>query len=124
MAFARKQVQDERVRFEVGDAQALPVETGEYHAVVSGLVLNFIPEPARAVAEMARAARPEGMVAAYVWDYAGKMQLMRHFWKCSRWRLTRPLMTSTRADAFRSAIPSRSANCSTAQDSDRLKFGR
>ena len=68
---------------EVGDAQALPVETGEYHAVVSGLVLNFIPEPLRAVAEMARAARPEGIVAAYVWDYAGKMQLMRHFWNAA-----------------------------------------
>ena len=37
VAFARKQVQDERVRFEVGDAQALPVETGGYHAVVSGV---------------------------------------------------------------------------------------
>jgi SAM-dependent methyltransferase len=83
VAFARKQVQDERVRYEVGDAQALPVETGEYHAVVSGLVLNFIPEPGQATAEMARAARPEGIVAAYVWDYAGKMQLMRHFWNAA-----------------------------------------
>ena len=78
-----QQVQDERARFEVGDAQALPVETGEYHAVVSGLVLNFVPEPGRAVAEMARAAKPKGVVAAYVWDYAGKMQLMRHFWNAA-----------------------------------------
>jgi len=83
VAFARKHVQDERVRFEVGDAQALPVETGEYDAVVSGLVLNFLPEPLQAVAEMARAAKPEGIVAAYVWDYAGKMQLMRHFWNAA-----------------------------------------
>ena len=83
MAFARTHVQDERVRFEVGDAQALPVETGEYHAVVSGLVLNFVKEPLRAVAEMARAAKPKGIVAAYVWDYAGEMQLMRHFWNAA-----------------------------------------
>ena len=47
---------------------------------VSGLVLNFVPEPRRAIAEMARVARPGGTVAAYVWDYAGKMELMRYFW--------------------------------------------
>jgi hypothetical protein len=32
---------------------------------------------------MARAVRPEGLVAAYVWDYAGKMELMRHFWNAA-----------------------------------------
>ena len=80
IAYAREQVRDARIRFEVGDARALPVEMGAYDAVVSGLVLNFVPEPERAVAEMARAARLSGVVAAYVWDYAGEMQLMRHFW--------------------------------------------
>jgi SAM-dependent methyltransferase len=83
VAFAREKVRDERVQFEVGDAQALPVKTGRYHAVVSGLALNFIPEPRRAVAEMARAAQSDGVVAAYVWDYAGKMQPMRHFWNAA-----------------------------------------
>jgi SAM-dependent methyltransferase len=78
--FAREQIRDERARFEVGDAQALPVETGMCHAVVSGLMLNFVPGPRQAVVEMARAAKTRGVVAAYVWDYAGKMQLMRHFW--------------------------------------------
>ena len=79
-AFAREQIPDERAQFEVGDAQALPVETGEYDAVVSGLMLNFAPEPSRVAAEIARAAKPGGVVAAYVWDYADKMQMMRHFW--------------------------------------------
>ncbi len=83
VAFARAHTPDKRVDFEVGDAQALTVETGSYDAVVSGLVLNFIPQPARAVAEMTRAARPGGMVSVYVWDYAGKMQLMRHFWNAA-----------------------------------------
>jgi len=81
--FAREQVCDERASFESGDAQALPAETATYDAVVSGLVLNFVPEPSRMVAEMARVARPGGIVAAYVWDYAGKMQLMRHFWNAA-----------------------------------------
>jgi len=83
VAFAREQVRDERAQFKVGDAQALPVEPGTYDAVVSGLALNFIPQPQQAVAEMARAAKPTSVVAAYVWDYAGKMQLMRHFWNAA-----------------------------------------
>jgi SAM-dependent methyltransferase len=80
IAFARQQVQDERVRFEVGEAQSLPVATGEYDAVVSGLVLNFTPQPDQTVAEMARATRNSGLAALYVWDYAEKMQFMRYFW--------------------------------------------
>jgi SAM-dependent methyltransferase len=78
--YARRRVTGGRVRFEVGDAQALPEPAGTYDAVVSGLMINFVPEPGRAAAEMARVARPGAVVAAYVWDYAGEMQLMRHFW--------------------------------------------
>jgi SAM-dependent methyltransferase len=66
--------------FEVGDAQQLPVEDRSADAAVAGLVLNFVPKPDVAVREMRRAVRPGGVVAAYVWDYAGKMELMRHFW--------------------------------------------
>jgi SAM-dependent methyltransferase len=80
VAFARSRANDARVRFEVGDAQALQAASATFDAVVSGLVLNFVPEPDRAVSEMVRVARPGGTVAAYVWDYAEGMQLMRHFW--------------------------------------------
>ncbi len=80
VAYIREQIPDARAQFDVGDGQALPVESAAYHAVVSGLLLNFIPDPRRAVVEMMRAAKPDGVVAAYVWDYAGEMQLMRHFW--------------------------------------------
>lgn len=80
LAFARKQIQDACAEFLVGDAQALPVESAAYDAVVSGLVLNFIPQPSQALREMVRAVRKGGTVAAYVWDYAGQMQLMRFFW--------------------------------------------
>lgn len=80
VAYARQQITDGRARFEAGDASALPYEKASYDAVVAGLVLNFVPDPRIAVAEMARVARPGGVVAAYVWDYAGQMQLMRHFW--------------------------------------------
>ena len=80
VAYARERVRDQRAGFAVGDAQALPHPDATYDAVVSGLMLNFVPDPTRAAAEMARVARPGGVVAAYVWDYAGEMQLMRHFW--------------------------------------------
>lgn len=83
VTYVRKQIRDNRARFEVGDAQAMPDDTASYDAVVSGLVLNFIPQPDRAVSEMTRVAKPDGIVAAYVWDYAGKMQMMRHFWNAA-----------------------------------------
>ena len=78
--YARSHISDSRATFRTGDAMSLPLEAGSYDAVVSGLVLNFVAQPERAVAEMVRVARPGGMVAAYVWDYSGEMQLMRHFW--------------------------------------------
>ena len=80
LALAREQVRDPRVRFDAGDARHLSVESARYDAVVSALVLNFIPDVATGIAEMARVVRPGGIVAGYVWDYAGKMELMRYFW--------------------------------------------
>ncbi|MGK7867408.1 class I SAM-dependent methyltransferase [Falsiroseomonas sp. E2-1-a20] len=80
LGHARQRVADRRATFEAGDAQALPVADGSFDAAVAGLVLNFVPDQARAVAEMRRAARPGGQVAAYVWDYADGMQMMRRFW--------------------------------------------
>jgi SAM-dependent methyltransferase len=78
--YAQEKVSDARATFEVGDAQALPVEDAAYDVTVSGLVLNFVPEPPRMIAEMKRATAAGGTVALYVWDYAEGMQLMRYFW--------------------------------------------
>src|SRR5262245_37312522 len=78
--YARAHVLDPRVVFDVADATALPHESGSVDVVVSGLMLNFVPKPEEAVAEMRRVTRPKGVVAAYVWDYGGEMQLMRRFW--------------------------------------------
>jgi len=77
---AQAHVTDPRAAFKVGDAQSLPVGSAQFDAAVSGLVLNFVPKPALAVQEMKRAVRPGGVVAAYVWDYARRMELMRYFW--------------------------------------------
>jgi len=77
LASATARVDDARARFELGDAARLPAAAAD--VAVSGLVLNFLPDPSAAVAAM-RAAAPTGVVATYVWDYAEKMELMRHFW--------------------------------------------
>jgi SAM-dependent methyltransferase len=80
ISFARHKVTDPRATFQVGDAQALPVADASFDAAVAGLVVNFVPDQAKAASEMTRATRPGGIVAAYVWDYAGEMQMMRRFW--------------------------------------------
>ena len=69
-----------RVLLCAGDAAALPFAGGCFDAVVSGLALNLVPRPRSAVAEFTRVAAPGGVVAAYVWDYAGGMGMMREFW--------------------------------------------
>lgn len=63
-----------------GNATALPFSDAAVDAVVSGLMLNFVADQPAALREMARVARDGGTIAAYVWDYAGAMELMRYFW--------------------------------------------
>jgi SAM-dependent methyltransferase len=80
VSFARQKVADKRAEFAVGSALALSAEANTFDAAVSGLVLNFLPDYAAAISEFRRVTRPGGIVAAYVWDYAGKMEILRHFW--------------------------------------------
>jgi len=71
LAFARNRSAARVAQFRVGDAMALPFPAGSFDAAVMALVLVFVPEPAKGVAEMARVVRPGGMVAAYMWDMLG-----------------------------------------------------
>jgi SAM-dependent methyltransferase len=77
---ARRRIVDPRACFDVGDATRLPWPGATFDAAVSGLVLNFVPEPAAMVGEMRRVTKPGGTVALYVWDYADGMQMLRAFW--------------------------------------------
>jgi SAM-dependent methyltransferase len=63
-----------------GSATAIPLGDASVDVVVSGLVLNFVSDQRAALAEMKRVTVKGGAIAAYVWDYAGKMELMRFFW--------------------------------------------
>jgi SAM-dependent methyltransferase len=77
---ARARLPESRVDLRVGDALALPVDDDAVDYVVSGLVLNFVPDPAAGLAEMIRTATGGATIAAYVWDYGEGMQLIRQFW--------------------------------------------
>ncbi|MEJ3651927.1 class I SAM-dependent methyltransferase [Actinomycetes bacterium KLBMP 9759] len=63
-----------------GSATAIPSADERFGHVVAGLVLNFVPDPAAALTEMRRVCAPGGLVGAFVWDYAGGMQMLRRFW--------------------------------------------
>jgi ubiquinone/menaquinone biosynthesis C-methylase UbiE len=81
LAAARARVPDPRVLFRAGDAQALPFEAASRDVVVSGLMLNFVPDRPKALAEMKRVARPGATVGFYVWDYVGGgLEFLRAFW--------------------------------------------
>jgi SAM-dependent methyltransferase len=71
---------DGNALFRVAGALDIPLGNSEADVVVSGLVLNFVPDVFAGLAEMRRTAVAGGTIAAYVWDYAGKMELMRYFW--------------------------------------------
>jgi SAM-dependent methyltransferase len=80
VAHARSHVPDARASFVVTGADALPGRDGGFDGVVSGLVLNFLPDPTLAVETMRARLRPRGVLAAYVWDYASGLEFRRHFW--------------------------------------------
>jgi ubiquinone/menaquinone biosynthesis C-methylase UbiE len=63
-----------------GSAASIPLDDSAVDVVVSALVLNFVADIPAALREMQRVASGGGIIAAYVWDYAGKMEMMRKFW--------------------------------------------
>jgi SAM-dependent methyltransferase len=81
---ARSNVPDERCQFQIGDAQSLALETASRNVVVSALVLNFVPDKNKALAEMKRVCRPGGIVGHYVWDYpGGGVEFLHAFWSAA-----------------------------------------
>jgi SAM-dependent methyltransferase len=80
VSHAEAGVVDARATFRVGSAASTGLGDGDVDAVVSALVLNFVPDLTEALAEARRVVSPGGTVAGYVWDYADGMQLLRRFW--------------------------------------------
>jgi SAM-dependent methyltransferase len=80
VAHARTLAGGGHATFEEGDAQRLRFPDGSFDATLALLVVNFIPDRVAAVREMARVTRPGGVVAAAVWDYGDRMEMLRAFW--------------------------------------------
>ncbi len=80
IAEARRRIVDSRVNFEIGDATAMTWDSASFDVTVSALTLNFVPDHEKMAREMVRVTKPTGTVAAYLWDYAGGMEMICHFW--------------------------------------------
>jgi SAM-dependent methyltransferase len=84
VAHAAEHCKDPLIQFKVGDARRLELPSEAFDKVLSLLVLNFVPQPARALEEMVRVTKPGGVVAAAVWDYGDAMKMLRVFWDAAR----------------------------------------
>ncbi|HEY7445942.1 MAG TPA: class I SAM-dependent methyltransferase [Vicinamibacterales bacterium] len=71
LAYARTRLESSGAHFRHGDAMALPFPDNTFDIAVMALVIFFVPDPARGVAEMVRVVRPGGSIAAYAWDMVG-----------------------------------------------------
>ena len=78
---ARRNISDERVSFTVAGVDELPRRDGGFDGTVSGLVLNFLPDPGAALVSLCECLRKGGVVAGYVWDYADGMEFLKLFWQ-------------------------------------------
>ena len=105
LAFARRRLARAPATFRVGDAMALPYADGQFDAAVMALVIFFVPEPARGIAEMVRVIRPGGGVCAYAWDILGGgfpyFALQDEMAKLGQQPLWPPSVAAARMDALR-----------------------
>lgn len=69
IAYARTTPAAAHLKFEVGDAQSLPYADAAFEVATMALVITFIPDPAKALAELKRVVKPQGTIATYVWDF-------------------------------------------------------
>jgi SAM-dependent methyltransferase len=88
-----------RVRLQRADAAQLPLPDASVDVVVAALVLNFVGDPAAALREFRRVAVAGGRIGACVWDYAGGMHMIRHYWEAAAEAAPRSVV-STQAERF------------------------
>ena len=62
-------------------AEELPFADGEFDAALAQLVVHFMADPVRGLAEMARVTRAGGVVCACVWDHGGGQSPLTPFWQ-------------------------------------------
>jgi SAM-dependent methyltransferase len=80
IAFARSRAVSGHPVFDLADICSLPYADGAFAGAIAQLVLNFVLDPAAALAEMRRVTKPMGLVAATVWDFRGGLVYQRMLW--------------------------------------------
>jgi ubiquinone/menaquinone biosynthesis C-methylase UbiE len=107
LAFARSRLAKAPATFRRGDAMALPYADGTFDAAVMALVIFFVPDPAKGIAEMARVIRPGGGACAYAWDILGGgfpyAALQEEMARLGQQPLWPPSVDAARIDALRSS---------------------
>ena len=105
IVYARERLANRPASFQIGDATALPWADATFDAAVMALVIFFVPDPAKGVAEMARVVRPGGSVSSYAWDilgggfpYAMLQEAMAEFGTPPLWP---PSVEASRMDSLR-----------------------
>jgi len=83
ISYANHAIIDPIVRFQVGYAQTLELDTSSVDVAVSGIMLNFVPQPETALREMIRVIKPGGTIGIFLWDYANGMEMLRFFWNAA-----------------------------------------
>lgn len=71
LARANQRIHRNKANFSIGDAASLPYQENQFDAAVMALVINFLPEPLKAVKEMIRVVKSGGMISTYIWDISG-----------------------------------------------------
>jgi SAM-dependent methyltransferase len=80
IAYAQSQAAGPSPAFETGDVTALRFQDNAFSGAAAQLVLNFVPDAKAAISEMNRVTRPDGTVAAAVWDFRGGLVFQRLLW--------------------------------------------
>ena len=81
---ANNRFNDSRIRFAVGSAESLPAPDDRFEVVLSALVLHFVRDASKSMAEMKRVARSGGVVISYIWDIENEEQFTRPFWRAAK----------------------------------------
>jgi SAM-dependent methyltransferase len=80
VSYSRENISDDRLCFQVGDAQDIPFDDDSFDAALSLLILQELPDAPLALREMRRVTRPGGSVVASQWDFAKGMPMLALFW--------------------------------------------
>ena len=81
IAYSRARLPDERLRFDQGDALAIPFENASFDGALALLILQELPDVPKAAQEMRRVTRVGGCVATSQWNFEDGMPMLSLFWE-------------------------------------------